>query len=160
MEVVRSIPLYYVAMPQSMVIVTKVPFVIAPTHIVVNMRSKPQTPRETQLVNVHIKMPIEVDMIFIGQPLDARRGSLNPPGPSRPPRPLRYFGLPMMNLDIPPLPPNRPYHQLLNYPKYVKDSDPNVHVKVFKATIRKNGETDNVKFINLFNFTLKDIMFN
>jgi hypothetical protein len=41
MELVRSIPLYYVAMPQSMVIVTKAPFVIAPTHIVVNMRSKP-----------------------------------------------------------------------------------------------------------------------
>ncbi len=41
MEVVRSIPLYYVAMPQSMVIITKAPFIIILTHIVVSMRSKP-----------------------------------------------------------------------------------------------------------------------
>jgi hypothetical protein len=46
MEPIRSIPLYYVAMPRSMVIVTKAPFVIAPTHIVVNMKSKPQTLKE------------------------------------------------------------------------------------------------------------------
>jgi hypothetical protein len=41
MEPVRSIPLYYVAMLQFMVTITKVPFVIAPTHIVVSMRSRP-----------------------------------------------------------------------------------------------------------------------
>ncbi len=57
---VRSIRLYYVAMLQSMVIVTEAPFVTTPSHIVVGMRSKPQTPRETKLVCVHTKMPKEV----------------------------------------------------------------------------------------------------
>ncbi len=61
---------------------------------------------------------------------------------------------------MPPLPPSRPYHQPLNYPKYVKDSDPNAHVKVFKATIRTNSETDDGEIVNLFNFTFKDIVFN
>jgi hypothetical protein len=47
----------------------------------------------------------------------------------------------MVNPWRPPLPPNRPYHWPLKYLEYVKDLNPNVHVKVFKATISKNGET-------------------
>jgi hypothetical protein len=39
--------------------------------------------------------------------------------------------LPLMNLGRPPLPPNKPYCQPLNYPKYVIDVDPDAHVKVF-----------------------------
>jgi hypothetical protein len=108
-------------------------------------------------------MPKKVDMIFFGQPLDPKgRGLdlLGPLGPSRPPRPLRYFGLPVMNLGIPPLPPNKPYHQPFNYPEYVKDYDPNVHIKVFKAAIKTNGETNDVKIINFFCFTFKDIVYN
>jgi hypothetical protein len=38
MELIRSVPLYFVAMLQSMVIVTEVPFVTTPTHIIVGMR--------------------------------------------------------------------------------------------------------------------------
>jgi hypothetical protein len=60
----------------------------------------------------------------------------------------------------PPLPPNRPYHQPLNYLEYVKDLNPNVNVKVFKFAIKKNGETKDAKIVNLFNFTLKDIIFD
>jgi hypothetical protein len=41
MELITYVPLYYVAMPQSMVIVIEAPFVTTPTHIVVSMRSKP-----------------------------------------------------------------------------------------------------------------------
>ncbi len=41
MEPIKSIPLYYVAMLQSMVIVIKTLFVTTPAHIVVGMRSKP-----------------------------------------------------------------------------------------------------------------------
>ncbi len=41
----------------------------------------------------------------------------------------------------PPLPPSIPYCWPFNYPKYVKDFDPNVHVKIFKAAIRTNNET-------------------
>ncbi len=47
----------------------------------------------------------------------------------------------MVNLGKPPLPPNRPYRQPLNYLEYVKDSDPNAHVKAFKVAIIANGET-------------------
>jgi len=71
-----------------------------------------------------------------------------------------YFGLPMVHLDMPPLPPNKPYHQPLNYPKYVKDFDPNAHVKVFKVPIKRNGEIEDAKFINLFSFTLGNIVSN
>jgi hypothetical protein len=51
----------------------------------------------------------EVDRIFVKQPLNPKRGDLDPPKPPRPLKPLKYFGLQMMNLGIPPLPPNRPY---------------------------------------------------
>jgi hypothetical protein len=40
----------------------------------------------------------------------------------------------------------------------VKDFNPNVHVRVFKATIRANGETKDVEIINIFSFTFKDIV--
>jgi hypothetical protein len=53
-----------------------------------------------------------------------------------------------------PLPPNMPYHWPFNYPKYVKDSNPNVHVKVFEVAIRTYSETNDAKIVNLFNFTL------
>ncbi len=65
-------------------------------------------------------------MIFVGRPLNPKGGGLGPLRPPRPLRPLepsRYFGLPMMNLGRPPLPPNRPYHWPLNYLEYVKDID-------------------------------------
>jgi hypothetical protein len=64
MEPIRSIPLHSMAMPQSMVIITKAPFVTTLVHIAINMRSRPQTPRETQLVSVHIEMPMEVDKLY------------------------------------------------------------------------------------------------
>jgi hypothetical protein len=42
----------------------------------------------------------------------------------------------------------------------VKDSNPNVHVRVFKVTIRANGEIEDAKIVNMFSFTLKEIMSN
>jgi hypothetical protein len=66
----------------------------------------------------------------------------------------------MVNLGKPPLPPNRLYHQPFNYPKYVKDFDLDVHVKIFKVFIRANNETNDVEIVNLFNFTFKDTMFD
>jgi len=120
-----------------MVTITKTPFLTTPTHTIVGLRSKPQIPREIELVNVHTRMPKEVDMIFARQPLDPKGGGSNPPIPSRPSGPSRYFGLPMMNLSIPPLPPNRPSCWPLNYPKYVKDSNPHAHVKILKVAIKR-----------------------
>jgi hypothetical protein len=65
-----------------------------------------------------------------------------------------------MNPRKPPLPPNKPYHRPLNYLEYVKNSNPNAHIKVFKTTIKANGETKDVKIVNMFSFTFKDIMSN
>jgi hypothetical protein len=65
-----------------------------------------------------------------------------------------------MNPSRPSLPPNRSYRRPLTYPEYVKDFDPNVRVRVFKATIRANGETKDAKIVDLFSFTFKNIMFN
>jgi hypothetical protein len=42
----------------------------------------------------------------------------------------------MMDLGRPPLPQNKPYRSPLNYLEYVKDSDPDVNARVFKATIK------------------------
>ncbi len=41
MELIRSVPLYSMAMPHTMVIITEAPFTTAPTHIIPGMRSRP-----------------------------------------------------------------------------------------------------------------------
>jgi hypothetical protein len=88
-----------------MVIIIEVPFTITPTHTIVGMRSRPQIPRGINLVSMHIEMPREVDMIFVGQPSNLKRGGSRPLGP------LGYLGLPMVNSSKPPLPLNKPYCQ-------------------------------------------------
>jgi hypothetical protein len=66
----------------------------------------------------------------------------------------------MVHPGRPPLLVDKPYCQPLNYPEYVKDSNPNVHVKVFKVAIRANSGIDDAKIVNMFSFTLRDIVFN
>jgi hypothetical protein len=66
----------------------------------------------------------------------------------------------MVNLGRPSLPPNRPYHQPFNYFEYVKVFDPNIHVKSFKSTIKANVEIEDAKIVNLFSFTLENIVSN
>jgi hypothetical protein len=66
----------------------------------------------------------------------------------------------MMDLNRPPLPPNKPYCQPLNYLEYVKKFNQDAHVKVFKATIRANGETKDAKIINMLSITLKNSLFD
>jgi hypothetical protein len=51
-----------------------------------------------------------------------------------------------------------PYRKL-QYPTYVRDTDPNAHIRVFKKAIKINGETMEANIINLFGFTLKDNIF-
>jgi hypothetical protein len=96
MEPIISIPLYFVAMPQSIIIVIKTPFVLTSIHIVVGIRSTPQIPRGIELVSVHEEMPKDINKIFVGHPLDISRCGLDlplgPPG---------YFGLPMVNPSRP-----------------------------------------------------------
>jgi hypothetical protein len=132
-----------------MVIIIKAPFIISPTHIVVGMRSRPQTQRGTELVRVPTEIPRKVNIIFANQPSNLGGGGSDPLGPPRPPRLLGYFGLPMVNPCKPPSPPNRPYRWPLNYLEYVKDFDLDVRVRVFKVAIRTNGETKDVEIIKL-----------
>ncbi len=68
MQLVRSIQLYFVAMPQSIIIVTETPFVSTLIHNIVGIESIPQTPRGTQLVSMHEDMPREVNKFFVNQP--------------------------------------------------------------------------------------------
>jgi hypothetical protein len=60
--------------------------------------------------------------------------------------------------DRPPLPLNMFYFRPLNYLEYVKDSNRNAHVRIFKVAIRANGETTDAKIVILFSFTFKDIV--
>jgi hypothetical protein len=66
----------------------------------------------------------------------------------------------MTNPSRPPLSPNRHYCRPFNYPKYVKNSNPNVHVKVFKVAIKANGETKDAEIVNLLSFTFRHIVFD
>jgi hypothetical protein len=66
----------------------------------------------------------------------------------------------MLNPSKPPLPPNKPYHWPLNNFEYVKDFDPNVHVIFLKIAIRANSETNDVKIINMFSFTLSFFLYD
>jgi hypothetical protein len=61
----------------------------------------------------------------------------------------------MVHPSRPALPPSRPYCRPLNYLEYIKDSDPDAHVKVFKAPIRTNSETYDAKIDNMLSFTLR-----
>jgi hypothetical protein len=78
MELVRFIPLDFVAMPHSMIIVIEILFTTSLAHTILGTRSKPQIPKGTNLVSMHTKMPIEVDMIFVTQPSNSRRGRSRP----------------------------------------------------------------------------------
>ncbi len=48
-----------------------------------------------------------------------------------------------------------PYKKL-QYPTYVKDTNLDAHIKVFKKAIKANGEIVETNIINMFGFTFKD----
>ncbi len=64
----------------------------------------------------------------------------------------------MVHPGKPPLPLNKLHCWPLNYPKYVKDSKPDAHIRIFKVVIKANSETNDAKIINLFSFSLRDIV--
>jgi hypothetical protein len=47
----------------------------------------------------------------------------------------------------------------LQYPTYVKDTDLDEHIRVFKKANKANGETIEPGIINLFGFNFRDIIF-
>ncbi len=53
-------------------------------------------------------------------------------------------------------PITKPPYKKLQYPTYVKNTDPYAHIRIFKKTIKTNGETMEANIINLFGFTFKD----
>jgi hypothetical protein len=62
-----------------MVMIIEAPFITALAYTIIDIRSRPLTPRGTYLVNMHIEMPREVDMIFAGQLSDPRGRKSSPP---------------------------------------------------------------------------------
>jgi hypothetical protein len=110
-----------------------------------------------------------------GQPRDSLRGSSprgDPLGGSPFNLPIGSYGWLALDLRmfIPPCyqphvmkPIRKPTTKLpymkLQYPTYVKDTNPNAHIKMLKNAIKANGETMEVDIINLFGFTLKDNIF-
>jgi hypothetical protein len=90
MELVISMPLYYVVMPYFIIIIIEASFILTLIHTIDGVRSRPQTPRGTKFVSLHEDIPRKVNEIFASQPLDLGSGGSNPLGslgPSRPPRP-------------------------------------------------------------------------
>jgi hypothetical protein len=81
MEQVTYVPLYFMAMPRSIITITEASFVSALVNIVVGITSRPQTPRGAKFLSLHEAMPQKVNIVFISQPLDQGRGSSNPPRP-------------------------------------------------------------------------------
>jgi hypothetical protein len=138
-----------------MVTIVEATFVITLAHTIVGMKSRPHTLRGTKLVSVHTKMPKEVNKIFAGQPSDPKKRRIKTTKTSKT---FKIFLIMKMDLGRPPLPLDRPYCQPLNYPEYVKDYDPYALVRIFKTTIRTNGETEDVEIVNLFSFTLINTM--
>jgi hypothetical protein len=53
----------------------------------------------------------------------------------------------MVNPSRPPLPPNIAYCLPFNYHEYVKDSDLDTHIRVFKCAIKTNNETNDAKLL-------------
>jgi hypothetical protein len=78
-------PIYFVAMPKSVITIIEVLFVSTLVHIVDGVRSRPQSPKGTKFVNLHKDIPKKVNIIFTSHPLYPGGGGSNPLGPPRPP---------------------------------------------------------------------------
>jgi hypothetical protein len=77
-----------------------------------------------------------------------------PPNPRKdPPEPP---GSAIITVVQPIVPYSKPCRRQLNYLKYKRDFDLDVHVQVFKATIKVDDETIDEEITNLFNFTSRD----
>jgi hypothetical protein len=102
MEPIRFVPLYFVAMPQSIITIIEAPFVSAPIITIIDIKSRPHTLRGTKFVNLHKDFLKKVNKIFASQPSYQRGGGSNPQGPLG-------FGLPMVHPSKSSLPPSKPY---------------------------------------------------
>jgi hypothetical protein len=82
-------------------------------------------------VKMAINQSIDVEMVSLVKPLYLiGRGSW----PLGPPRPPRSYKFPYSNVGKPLIPPIKPPKKPFNYLEYVNFFDPNVKVRIFKAT--------------------------
>jgi hypothetical protein len=59
-------------------------------------------------------------------------------------------------VQLVPEPTTKLPYMKLQYPTYVKDTNNDAHIRVFKKAIKANGEIVEVDIINMSGFTLKD----
>jgi hypothetical protein len=64
-EPIRSMPLYSMAMPEPIIIITEAPFVSTLVRTIGGVRSRPQTPKGTKFVGLHEDIPKEVNKAFV-----------------------------------------------------------------------------------------------
>jgi hypothetical protein len=102
-----------------------------------------------------------------GQPKDSPRGDLPRERPFN--RPIGSFGWQVLDscMFIPPWyqshgvqpilkPTTKLPYMKLQYLTYIKDIDPDAHIKLLKNALKTNGEIMEADIINLFGFTLMD----
>jgi hypothetical protein len=64
MELIRFVPLYYVAMLKSIITVIEPRFVSTLIHTIDGVRSRTQIPITTKFVSLHEDIPKEANIIF------------------------------------------------------------------------------------------------
>ncbi len=125
-----------------------------PTHIPRNFDHQPQNGRQlgdSLGGNIHGRDPLEEP------PFNPPIGSFGWPTPNPCMFTPSWYQPLVVQLVLEPT-TKLPYRKL-QYPTYVKDTDPDTHIRVFKKAIKANGETMEANIINLFGFTLRDSIF-
>jgi hypothetical protein len=77
MEPIKYVPLYFMAMPHSIVIIIEILFITTLAHIVDGVKSRPQTPKGTNFLSLHEDIPTIVNKVFVNKPLDLTGGNLD-----------------------------------------------------------------------------------
>jgi hypothetical protein len=75
MEPIKYVPLYFMAMPHSIVIIIEILFITTLAHIVDGVKSRPQTPKGTNFLSLHEDIPTIVNKVFVNKPLDLKGGN-------------------------------------------------------------------------------------
>jgi hypothetical protein len=135
----------------------------------------------TTTIQVITNSPTHIPKGFDQQPPNGRQLGDSPRGISpradslgEPPfnPAIGYFGWPSFDphMFIPPCyqppivqlvlePTTKLPYKKLQYPTHVKNTNLDAHIKIFKKSIKANGEMMEANIVNLFRFTLKDSNF-
>jgi hypothetical protein len=99
------------------------------------------------VVDTHGKIPV---MMTIGSPTTTMFASIDVP-PNLKGKPLNLLGGFTRIIRKFVLSFFWPYRRPLNYFEYKKDFDSHVHLRIFKAALKANGEIIDEEITNLFN---------